>query len=251
MASVLQGPPVVAHRVGPRTNLLIAERLRETAEMLHYQHANPHRIRAYLNAAETVSRLREPVSEILDRDGREGLERLPGIGESIARSIQMLVVSGRLPMLERLRGEADPVAILQTVPGIGPKTAVLLHEDLNLDSLEDLEAAAHDGRLASIAAIGPKRLGGIRDCLATRLGRFRGEASAEGAEPSVAELLSVDTEYRRAAAEGRLRKIAPKRFNPSGTAWLPILHPWDGWMKRVRTWTKRWSWLQKVAMPMP
>jgi DNA polymerase (family X) len=130
-----------------------------------------------------------------------------------------------LPMLDRLRGEMDPERLLASVPGIGRRLARRLHQDLGLDSLEDLEAAAHDGRLATVAGFGPKKIAGVVDTLATRLRRVRSgtPAGAEGS-PDVAELLGVDREYRRRAGADELRRIAPRRFNPSGEAWLPILH---------------------------
>ena len=70
----------------------------------------------------------------------------------------------------------------------------------------------------------------VRAALAEMLGRVRRQAVAPRGEPPVALLLDVDSEYRRRAAAGDLVKIAPKRFNPSGEAWLPVLHTVrDGW----------------------
>lgn len=209
----------------PLANADLATRLDELADLLEEQRADPFRVRAYRNAAETLRRLPRPVDEIYRQEGLEGLENLPDIGVSIARSVRAMLTTGRLPMLERVRGASDPETLLMTVPGIGPKTAELLHDELGIDSLEALEAAAHDGRLANIAGIGAKRLQGIRDLLATRLGRIRPpRASVSRDEPSVSELLDVDREYREKAEAGRLRTIAPRRMNPSGDAWLPVLH---------------------------
>lgn len=206
-------------------NADLATRLDELADLLEEQRADPFRVRAYRNAAETLRRLPRPVGDIYAAEGLEGLERLPDIGVSIARSLRAMLTTGRLPMLERVRGASDPEALLMTVPGIGPKTAELLHDELGIDSLEALEAAAHDGRLADLAGIGEKRLQGIRDLLATRLGRIRSpRGGAGGDEPPVSELLDVDREYREKAAAGRLRTIAPRRMNPSGEAWLPVMH---------------------------
>ncbi len=97
-----------------------------------------------------------------------------------------------------------------------------------LDSLEDLEIAAHDGRLRTFAGIGEKRHAGIRDSLATRLARVRARPTPPPDEPPVGQLLDVDAEYRRKARAGVLKKIAPRRFNPGGDAWLPILHTCRG-----------------------
>ena len=214
-------------------NVEIAQRLREVGRLLQEQGANPFRVQAYRQAAEILLRLDRPVSQILQSEGMEGLRKLPGIGETLARAVRDLTVTGRLPMLDRLRGEADPIAVLASVPGIGEVLARHLHEDLGIDTLEELEVAAHDGRLTDIAGIGEKRLAGIIDSLATRLGRVRGRIGAlvggdPSREPCVAELLDVDREYREEAVAGRLRMIAPRRFNPTAEAWLPILHTQRG-----------------------
>ena len=203
----------------------IASRLEELERLLAAQGASPFRVRAYERAAETLRRLPEPVSEILRRQGLEGLQALPGIGETIARAIRDVITYGRLPMLERLRGESDPVELLASVPGVGLGLAERLHHNLGIETLEDLEAAAHDGRLDLIEGIGDKRLAGIRDSLAHRLARVRPPAGTRDHEiPSVQEILDVDREYRRKAARGQLPRIAPRRFNPTHEAWLPILH---------------------------
>jgi Holliday junction resolvasome RuvABC DNA-binding subunit len=207
------------------TNIKVARRLEEVAQLLNDQRANPYRVQAYERAAEMLRRLTEPVDEILRREGEEGLLRLPGVGESLARAIRALVLSGRLPMLDRLRGESDSVLLLASVPGIGRVLATRLHHDLGIDTLQQLEAAAHDGRLREIAGIGKKRLAGIIDSLHSRLERVRGFAPRPKFEqPSVEQLFDVDREYREKAAAGQLRTIAPRRFNPAAEAWLPVLH---------------------------
>lgn len=120
-------------------------------------------------------------------------------------------------MLDRLRGEGDPLAILASVPGIGKIFAARLHDDLGLETLEELEVAAHDGRLENYPGIGAKRLAGIRDSLAQRLRRVRRERDASPPrQPPVSELLDVDREYREKAAAGILTRVAPRRFNPEG-----------------------------------
>jgi hypothetical protein len=167
--------------------------------------------------------MREPVDVVFRERGLDGLKELPHVGESIARAIRELLTHGRLPMLDRLRGESDPVALLTSVPGIGRVFAERLHDELEIESLADLEAAAHDGRLETIGGFGTKRLAGIRDSLAHRLGRVRIPSKAANS-PTVVELLDVDREYRAKAAAGQLQRIAPRRFNLTGEAWLPVLH---------------------------
>ena len=211
----------------PVLNQNVAERLDEVAQILEEQGANPFRVRAYRRGADLLRGLPRPVAEVFEEGGLPALEALPGIGPSLARAIRELLRSGRLPMLERLRGASDPVALLQTVPGIGRRTAERLHDDLDVETLEDLEAAAHDGRLARLLGFGPKRLAGVRESLAQRLARVR-RAPRRVAAPPVGELLGVDEEYRARAAKGELKRIAPRRFNPGEEQWLPVLHAQRG-----------------------
>lgn len=202
----------------------IADRLEEAAELLEAQGANPFRVRAYRNASETVRELREDPARILEQDGLEGLIRLPNIGDRIARSIDEMTHTGRWVQLERMRGEAEPEEVFQSIPGIGPETASRLHDTLHLDTLEALEIAAHDGRLETVPGIGPRKAASIRASLGAMLARRSRRGSQDHEEPRVAILLEVDKTYRAQAQAGALRRIAPRRFNPSGEAWLPILH---------------------------
>jgi hypothetical protein len=205
----------------------IAGLLDEVAWLFAEQGANRFRVQAYHRAADALRGLARPISEVFAEQGLAGLEEIPGVGKSIARSIRDVLLHGRLAMLDRLRGKHDPIALLCSVSGIGKAFAWKLHEDLEIETLEELEDAAHDGRLENLAGFGTKRLAGIRDSLAQRLGRVRQPvilAPDSGEVPSVAELLDVDGEYRREAAAGRLKTIAPRRFNPTGEAWLPVLH---------------------------
>lgn len=212
-------------------NRRIADRLRQAAELLEAQGANPFRVRAYRDAATTLETLDRDVGEILDEEGIEGLEKLPRIGRSLAAAIAEMVRTGRWAQLERLRGAVDPVGLFASVPGIGPELAKRIWETLGIDTLEELELAAHDGRLQQVRGIGPERAAMLRAVLAEMLSRTRRRPRREPRdEPDVATLLDVDAEYREKAEAGRLPKIAPRRFNPTGEAWLPILHtqrgPW-------------------------
>jgi hypothetical protein len=207
------------------SNLDVAHLLRETADLLEAQRANAFRVLAWRRAAEEVAGLPEPVADLVARRGAAGLDELPGIGPGLAHAIADLVHSGRLVLLDRLRGRAHPETLLATLPGVGPVLADRIHHDLGIGTLEDLEVAAHDGRLEAVPGLGAKRVEGIRQALAGRLRRPRPPAEhTEEQRPPVAELLDVDQEYRRKARVGELRLIAPRRFNPRGEAWLPILH---------------------------
>ncbi|MDH4347195.1 MAG: helix-hairpin-helix domain-containing protein [Gemmatimonadota bacterium] len=216
---------VAASPAGPAllVNAGIARRLDEVAHLLDEQGASAFRIMAYRNAAASLRTLPVPVSDLYAQEGLAGLESIPGVGHVIARAIRDQLLLGRLPLLERLRGEVDPVGAFEGIPGIGPVLAERLHHELGIGSLEDLEAAAHDGRLATLPGFGAKRLAAVTAALAERLGRAR-VASAPEDEPGVGEVLDVDREYREGAASGALPTIAPRRFNPARQAWLPVLH---------------------------
>lgn len=218
---------------GSLDNEAITARLDEIAELLAAQDANPFRVRAYRVAAATIARLERPVADILRRKGITGFTSLPGIGTSLAHTIARLAESGRLELLERLRGAAGPVELLMTVPGVGAELAKRVHDRLGIEDLHELEIAAHDGRLATVPGFGRRRVRAVRESLA---GRFRRDGKAvyparrftATGQPPVSELLDVDREYRKRAAAGRLPRITPRRFNPAHENWLPILHTHRG-----------------------
>jgi putative hydrolase len=209
-------------------NEQVAALLRQAAEILQAQRANPFRVGAYRKAAETAEHCTESLREILAHKGRAGLEELPGIGAGISSAIVEMLRTGRWTQLERLRGSLDPVALFQTVPGIGPELAQRIHDALDVDTLEALEVACHDGRLDGVAGVGRRRAAAVRAALAEMLGRSRLRravpAASFAAEPHIDLLLDVDREYRERAEAGKLPTIAPRRFNPEGRSWLPVLH---------------------------
>jgi hypothetical protein len=207
-------------------NKEIASKFREIATLLNEQKANPFRVNAYLNAAKTIEKMAEPVEELLQREGFPALLDIPGIGEGIARSINEFVVTGRMSRLESLQTGHDPIALFEQIPGIGPKSAHRIIETLHIDSLEALELAAHNGRLKKDPGFSTKKIELVQSWLAHVLGfrRPRPEPQQTIAEPPVSLLLKIDGQYRKKAVADELPTFAPKRFNPSGEAWLPILH---------------------------
>ncbi|NNU81662.1 DNA-binding protein [Halovulum dunhuangense] len=211
-------------------NTAIAARLDEAADLLEAQGADRFRVGSYRDAAARLRGLGRPVADIHAEGGRAALIALPDIGERLSRAIVEMLSTGRWAQLERLRGDSAPEALFRTLPGIGPALARTLHETLHVDTLEALEVAAHDGQLEGLHGIGPRRAQAIRDSLAQRLARRSRVRSDTGQEPGVGLLLEIDAHYRAEAAAGRLPQIAPRRFNPDGRAWLPILHAdRDGW----------------------
>lgn len=212
-----------------RVNSTVAAALREMAVLLEAQADNPFRVAAYRRAGDTVDQLDTSLRAMHDDTGQMGLEALPGIGPRIAAAIIEMLETGHWQQLERLRGSADPQTIFRTIPGVGPDLALRLHEQLGADTLDALEGAARAGRLTSVDGIGPRRAEAIRAALTDLLHRQRGARQgvphrAEGPEPPVGMLLEIDREYRTGAEAEKLPKIAPKRYNPDGRAWLPVLH---------------------------
>ncbi len=210
------------------TNASLAEKLGEMAALLEAQGANIFRVRAYRRAAAAIARHPENIAAVFARGAIAALVALPNIGEAIAAAIAHLLQTGRWPQLDRLRGELDPEHLFATVPGLGPALARRIHAELHLDTLEALEVAAHDGRLEAVRGVGPRRAAAVRAVLATRLARVLGRAvpaaGQASAEPTVEAILDADRIYRAKARAGHLKMIAPRRFNPDGRAWLPILH---------------------------
>lgn len=221
----------------------VADLLERIADLLEAQGDNDWRVRAWRGAAGTVRALSGSLVAILDEEGPSGLVKLPGIGKSISSAIQEYAGTGKLALLDRLEAGASPENLFTTLPGIGEDLARRIHLELAVETLEDLEVAAHDGRLARVPGFGPRRVRGVKDALAAilrRSGKRRARRTrhlAPGDEgngpvevPPIATLLAVDADYRRGAAEGTLHKTTPRRFNPDGRAWLPVLHTdRDGW----------------------
>lgn len=212
-------------------NESIAAALREAAALLTAQGTNPFRIGAYRRAADVVAAHPESMRTLYEREGRAGLEALPSIGAGIAGAMVELLLTGRWSQLERLRGSHDPTEAFRMLPGIGPTLSQRLCLQLGAETLASLEAAAHDGRLEQIRGMGPRRTAAIRAMLDGGRGRrFAPDAPTGSPDIGVDLLLDVDREYRTRAVGGGLPTIAPRRLNPQGIAWLPVLHtrrgPW-------------------------
>jgi hypothetical protein len=184
-------------------NQEVAEALDEVADLLEAQGANPFRVNAY-------------------RVGADQVRRLPG---SVLRLVEVEGIES-LILLERLRGNHAAESIFITVPNIGRELARRIHDELHIETLAELEAAAQDGRLARVPGMGSKRLRAVRESLAGRFHRHPSRARADqpDSDVPVSELLDIDAQYRRLVQAGQLPLIAPRKFNPTGEAWLPVLH---------------------------
>jgi len=213
-----------------RDNGAIAAVLEQIAELLEVQAADPFRVRAYRAAAESVRQSPRPVAEIDEQGGARALEELPHVGKHLASLIQEIAHTGGSATLERLRGAVSPEDLFMTLPGIGERLASRLHAELGVETLEELELAAHDGRLSRVSGFGARRARALADLLSVRLSRSPRRAARILPEapahepPALALLLAIDREYRERAEAGTLPTIAPRRMNPEHAAWLPVFH---------------------------
>jgi DNA polymerase (family 10) len=213
-------------------NATIARKLNDYAAYLEGEDSNVYRLRAYRRAAATVLAQTRSLTDIVNDKGRAGLEELPGIGASLAYTIEGLVRTGEFRTLKPEGGHVDPERLLTSLPGVGRQLAHTLHEQLGITTLEELERAAHEGRLTQ-AGVGAKRLRGLIDALAGRLRRSRLPEPIQG-EPSVAALLAIDEEYRLHAEDEAMPRLTPRRFNPEHEPWLPLfVADRDGWRLRA------------------
>jgi DNA polymerase (family 10) len=148
------------------TNAEIAAAFDQIADLLEYQGGNVFRVRAYRTASRTIGSLVEPLASVRT-DGGTSLTDLEGIGADLAAKIETLLDTGRLPLLEELQGQI-PAAVfeLMRVPGLGPKKVKLLVDALAIDSLEALEQACRDGRVAAVKGFGAKTQAAILDNIA-------------------------------------------------------------------------------------
>ncbi len=137
-------------------NVEVARLLREVADLLELQGANPFRVRAYRGAARSVEELASPARD-LPAEGPESLDALPGIGTDLAAKIRKISSSGSLGLLEQLRRRVPKgLPELTRLRGLGPKRASQLRKQLGVRSLADLEHAARAGRVRTLPGFGAR-----------------------------------------------------------------------------------------------
>jgi DNA polymerase (family 10) len=148
------------------TNDAIAAVFDHVADLIEYQGGNVFRVRAYRKAARSIGSLVESLASVR-ADASRSLTDLDGIGADLAGKIEILLDTGRLPLLEELEREVPAVAFeLMRVPGLGPKKVKTLIEALTIDSLDGLERACRDGRVAGVKGFGAKTQAAILDNIA-------------------------------------------------------------------------------------
>ncbi len=135
-------------------NRSIARVFGEIADLLEIKDANAFKIRAYRSAAETIAPWPDPVTRMDDRQVRD----LPGIGKDLAAKIRELAETGSCAYHQELLQEFPPTILdLLRLQGVGPKTVALLYGALNIRSIDELEAAAREGRLRDLKGMGAKK----------------------------------------------------------------------------------------------
>ena len=132
----------------------VAEVLVSIATLLELKGENPFKSRAYQNAARTLETMSEPLDKVV---AEARLGELKGIGEALQQKITELVTTGRLQYYEDLKAATPPglVAMLD-IPALGPKKTKALHDALGIESVEQLEQACKDGRIAGLKGFGEK-----------------------------------------------------------------------------------------------
>jgi DNA polymerase (family X) len=168
-------------------NLAIARVFAEIGDLLEIKNGNPFKIRAYRNAAETIAHHGERVAEL----PIAGLVALPGIGKDLAAKIAELVQQGSIKYHQELLEEFPPTILdLLNLQGVGPKTVALLYHQLGIRTLEDLEAAARDGRLRGLKGMGAKKEAFILRAVEERVQTIGRRLTAE-AHDTAAALVSA------------------------------------------------------------
>jgi DNA polymerase (family 10) len=136
-------------------NEVIASQFELLADILEIQNANPFRVRAYRNAARTISSTAESLSDLVAT--KADLTQFAGIGKDLAKQIQEIVTTGQHAGLEDLKKQV-PSGVLDMlrIPGVGPKKVSVFFNELGLKSLEELKAACEAGQISQLKGFGKK-----------------------------------------------------------------------------------------------
>lgn len=189
-------------------NADIAVIFEEIADLLEIQEANPFRIRAYRNAARIVGELSQEITQLLEKG--EDLTQLPGIGDDLADKMREIVNSGRCSLLERLHAELPPaITELLRIPGLGPKRVKALYHDLDIQTIEQLYRAAHDGRIRVLPGFGQKTERNILQAIeahANQTKRFKLAVAAQYAD-ALEEFLTAISGVTKVTIAGSYRRM--------------------------------------------
>jgi DNA polymerase (family 10) len=184
----------------------VAQVLADIAVLLELKGENPFKSRAYVNGARALENLSEPLDKII---AENRLAEIQGIGEALQKKITELVTTGKLGYYEDLKAATPPglVAMLD-IPGVGPKKIKAVHEELGIESVEQLEAACRDGRVAKLKGFGEKTAAKICEGI-TRQRAYASKHLISDALPladALLEALRSHPEVIRCSGAGSLRR---------------------------------------------
>src|SRR5262245_55055651 len=132
----------------------VVEVLLEISTLLELKGENPFKSRAYINAARALEDCPEPLAQCV---AENRLSEIKGVGEGIAKKITELVTTGQLAYYDELKASLPPgLMVMLEIPGVGPKKIKTLHEKLGITTLEQLELACRDGKVAELPGFGEK-----------------------------------------------------------------------------------------------
>ena len=118
------------------------------------------KVKAYQRASETINHLSQSLEQAV-RDNAE-LKTIPGVGDALSKKIIELVNTGKVTSYEKLKAEfPDIMLTLMNVSGIGPRTAMLISNEIDANTVGELEVAALDGRLSTLPRMNEKMVGKI------------------------------------------------------------------------------------------
>jgi len=147
-------------------NESIARRFYRLAALMDIRGDDPFRLRSYRNAAEAIETWPTPMKTIAAAEGIAGLQAIPGVGKAIAGKIVELLDRGTFDAWERIIAETpETVLDLLEIPGIGPKTAAMLHQKFKVSSLPALKKFVEGGGLEMVDGIGPKTAERIKESI--------------------------------------------------------------------------------------
>ena len=166
---------------------------------------------AYRKAARTIESLSEDIEEIYKKGGLKALERIPGVGERLARKIEEFIMTGKVKEYERLKEEMPAgLGDLVSIPGLGPKKAYRLFKELRIRGTKDLEKAIREHRIEKLGGFGAKSEENISKAL--KLVQTGQERTLLGVALPIAELivgrLGKIKGVERIEAAGSLRRRA-------------------------------------------
>jgi len=188
-------------------NNFVAQILGDIARILQLKSDNPFRIRAYERAAQAIEGLSEDIQRLVN-EGR--LTDIPGIGKDISAKIEEIVKTGKLKFLEELK-KTIPSGLLDVmdVPSVGPKTTKLLYDKLKIGSIDDLEKAAHSGKLWGLFGIKEKTVENIlKGIQLIKEGKERMNlAQAVSTAQGFLEALEKLPQVKKISAAGSLRRM--------------------------------------------